>query len=342
MYVEAIMSDKNILGPWIRRFLLEHLPNDRNLARNTQKSYRDAVRLLIVFASAKLHKKADRLLVDDVSADLLRIFLRYIEEKRGCSIPTRNQRLAAIHALAGFIGEQSPEHLEWSAQLHTVGFKRSTHAPVCYLEKHEIDALLAAPDQTKRLGCRDHAMLLFLYNSGARADEVAQLDVGDLTLQSGGNSTPSSVRLRGKGGKVRTCPLWSSTSAELKEIIAGCDGKRRVFLGRCAKPLTRFGVHDIVTRHARVAMTRVPEMQKKRIGPHTIRHTTATHLLRAGVDINTIRAWLGHVSLETTNIYAETDLDMKAKALGMCEMKSQRVRKHWRDNPDLLTFLDQL
>jgi site-specific recombinase XerD len=185
-------------------------------------------------------------------------------------------------------------------------------------------------------------LLLFLYNSGARADEVAQLEIGDLTLCNDGTSTLSSVRLKGKGNKVRLCPLWASTAHALREITHGHGDKERVFLNRTGQPLTRFGVHDIVTRHARAAATSVPEMQKKKIGPHSIRHTTATHLLRAGVDINTIRAWLGHVSLDTTNIYAETDLDMKAKALGMCEQKQPPGRKRWRDNPDLLTFLAQL
>ena len=132
------------------------------------------------------------------------------------------------------------------------------------------------------------------------------------------------------------------TVLALRELTRGRLDHERVLLSRTAKPLTRFGVRDIVTRHARTATTSVPEMQKKKIGPHTIRHTTATHLLRAGVDINTIRAWLGHVSLDTTNVYAETDLDMKAKAFGMCEYNQPVGRKRWRDNPDLLTFLAQL
>ena len=336
------MSDKKAFGPWIRRFLMEYLPADRNLSRNTQQSYRDAVRLLIVFAAAKLRKKVDVLLVSDITADMVRLFLRHIEETRKCSISTRNQRLAAIHSLAGFIGQRSPEDLAWSAQLRSVEFKRSTRVPVSYLNKHEIDALLAAPNRTTAIGCRDYVLLLFLYNSGARADEAAQLNIRDLSLHAGGNSALSSVRLTGKGNKIRLCPLWPATALALRELSRGRDENERVFLNRSAKPLTRFGVHDIVTRHARIAMTRVPDMQKKHIGPHTIRHTTATHLLRAGVDINTIRAWLGHVSLDTTNVYAETDLDMKAKALGMCEMKKSGGRKRWRDNPDLLTFLDQL
>jgi site-specific recombinase XerD len=163
-----------------------------------------------------------------------------------------------------------------------------------------------------------------------------------MTLCGAGSGTLSSVRLKGKGNKVRLCPLWASTVVALRELTRGREDHERVFLSRTSKPLTRFGVHDIVTRHARTATASVPEMLKKKIGPHTIRHTTATHLLRAGVDINTIRAWLGHVSLDTTNVYAETDLDMKAKALGMCEQSQPPGRKRWRDNPDLLTFLAQL
>jgi integrase/recombinase XerD len=339
MSAEVAMSDKHTLGPWVRRFLMEHLPDDRNLSRNTQQSYRDALRLMIVFAANRLHKKADKLLVADIDADTVRAFLRHLEEERNCTISTRNQRLAAIHALAGFIGQRSPENLGWSAQLRSVEFKRSIHVPVGYLDKREIDVLLAVPDQSTRIGYRDHVLLSFLYNSGARADEAAQLEIDDLTLRSDGTSTLSSVRLKGKGNKVRLCPLWASTAHALREMTREREDRAHVFLNRTGQPLTRFGIHDIVTRHARAAASSVPEMQKKKVGPHTIRHTTATHLLRAGVDINTIRAWLGHVSLDTTNIYAETDLDMKAKALGMCEQKQQPGRKRWRYNPDLLTFL---
>lgn len=152
----------------------------------------------------------------------------------------------------------------------------------------------------------------------------------------------SFVQLRGKGNKIRFCPLWASTTAVLKELVAGRADEERVFLGRSARAMTRFGVHDIVTRYAKLARGNRASLRHKRIGPHTIRHTTATHLLRAGVDINTIRAWLGHVSIDTTNIYAESDLEMKAKALGMCEDKLRQPRKRWRDNPDLLKFLAQL
>jgi len=336
------MNNRPALAPWIRRFLMEYLIGERNLARNTQWSYRDAVRLLVVFTASKVHKKVDELLVSDIDADLLRDFLRHIEQQRKCSISSRNQRLAAIHALGGFIAERCPEYLDWCAQLHTVKAKRTAPRPVCYLEKPEVDALLGAPSPSTKLGCRDRALLLFLYNSGARAEEAAKLCIEDLSLHSGADGTLSSVCLHGKGGKVRICPLWASTTNTLRSLVAGRNVKERVFLNRRSEPLTRFGIHEIVRRYARAAMNRVPEMRKKRIGPHTIRHTTATHLLRAGVDINTIRAWLGHVSINTTNIYAETDLEMKAQALGLCAVKGKRSARHWRDNRDLMAFLAQL
>ena len=252
------------------------------------------------------------------------------------------QPASGCHALADFIAERCPEYLDWCAQLRAVKSKRSAPAPVCYLEKPEIDALLEAPSAVTKLGCRDRALLLFLYNSGARAEEAAKLCIEDLSLHCGADGTLSSVCLHGKGGKVRICPLWASTTVTLKNLVAGRDGRERVFLNRRSEPLTRFGIHEIVTRYAHVATSCVPDMHKKRIGPHTIRHTTATHLLRAGVDINTIRAWLGYVSVNTTNIYAETDLEMKAKALGLCAVKSKRSLKRWGDDPDLMSFLAQI
>src|SRR5215470_1714820 len=326
------MTDQSALGPWVKRFLLQYLPGERNFTRNTQQSYRNALRLLIVFAAGSLRKKPDQLLVEDIRAELLRKFMRHIEEVRKCSVSTRNQRLAAIHALAVFIGERCPEHLPWCAAIRAIVFKRGARVPVGYLEKNEIDALLDAPDNATWIGTRDRALLLFMYNSGARASEAAQLTVADLRLHSTEITQPF-VELHGKGNKIRFCPLWASTTRELNQLTRGQVDDQRVFLSRYGEPLTRFGIHDIVTRHVRKLIAELPELRKKRVGPHTIRHTSATHLLRAGVDINTIRAWLGHVSIETTNVYAEIDLEVKAKALKMCKAKGKR--KHWRDNPDL-------
>lgn len=165
------MRDASLLGPWVRRFLMEHLVNERNLARNTQRSYRDTLRLLLPVIARRARKAIDRLTVIDLSADRVRQFLNDLEAKRGCAVATRNQRLAAIHALAWFIGLHAPELVEWGGQVRTVPFKRAPRALVPYLEKAEMDALLAAPDLTTAQGRRDHAVLQFLYNAGSRADE---------------------------------------------------------------------------------------------------------------------------------------------------------------------------
>ncbi len=331
------MSDLTMLGPWVRRFLLEHLVSERNLARNTQRSYRDTLTLLIPFVAAKRSKPVDQLRVIDLSADLVRVFLTHLEESRQCAITTRNQRLAAIHALARFVGEHSPEHIAWCSQVRSIPFKKATKAVIPYLEKVEMDALLAAPNRQTPQGRRDYALLLFLYNSGTRAEEAAQLLIGDLNVPS------SSVRILGKGGKERQCPLWPATIRELTALTAGRSPVERVFLNRCGHPITRFGVHALVERHVLKVQVQMPSLTRKRVSPHSIRHTTATHLLRSGVDINTVRAWLGHVSLNTTNIYAEIDLETKAIALAKCEVTDQiGSKKRWREDPNLMAFLRSL
>jgi site-specific recombinase XerD len=309
------MRDRSILGPWVRRFLLEHLVAERNLARNTQASYRDSLTLLLPFVSCHARTDVDRLRVEDISAERVKAFLEHIERDRQCAILTRNQRLAAIHSLARYIGARSPEHAAWCAQVRSIPFKKAPKSIVGYLDKPEVDALLRAPDQGTPLGARDHALLLFLYNSGARADEAASLRVGNLQL-----GTSPSVRILGKGNKWRACPLWPKTADVLRPLIADQGREDRVFRGRTGEPMTRFGIHRVVTVCADLAAQRVTSMRDKRISPHILRHTTAVHLLRSGVDINTIRAWLGHVSLDTTHIYAEVDLEMKAKALASVDI----------------------
>lgn len=331
------MRDMTLLGPWVRRFLLEYLIGERNLARNTQQSYRDTLCQLIPFVSNRLHKTVDRLAIVDVSAQIVLEFLSEIEVSRGCSTATRNQRLAAIHALARFVGEHSPEHIDWCSQLRCVPYKKTTHTVVPYLDKAEIDALLASPDQRTPQGRRDYALLLFLYNSGARADEAAHLTIGDVDFIS------NSVSILGKGRKQRQCPLWPNTIRELVALAAQRTPQEQVFLNRCGQPLTRFGIHAMVERHALKAQVDTPSLSAKHVSPHSIRHSTATHLLRAGVDINTVRAWLGHVSLDTTNIYAEIDLETKAQALAKCEIAGDhKANRRWANNPELMAFLRSL
>lgn len=331
------MIEREPAGPWIRRFLLEHVVAERNLARNTQKSYRDTVALLLPFVARKVKRAVDRLALEDFTPDAIRGFLNSLEKDRGSSVATRNQRLATIHAWARFVAEHLPEQVVWSSQVRAIPFKKGPRSVVAYLEKAEMDALLDAPDRGTPRGSRDYAMLLTLYNSGARASEVAQVTIGDLDL---GHSP--SIRILGKRNKTRLCPLWGKTIDVLKPLVTGRGSTEPVFLNRSKRPYTRFGVLAIVKRYASQAAPKVPSLAKKKVGAHTIRHTTAVHLLRAGVDLNTIRAWLGHVSLNTTNIYTEIDLEMKAKALALCEPEAAKAGRRWREDPGVIAFLRAL
>ena len=335
------MADHAAVGFWVRRFLSEHLMHERGVSRNTQQSYRDTFCLFLPFVATQLKTAVDKLVIDDLSPSIVSGFLAHLEQARSCSVATRNQRLATLHAFARFTGESSPEHVEWCAQIRKIPFKRAWRNPVPYMEKDEIDELLRAPDHATEHGPRDYALLLFLYNSGARATEAARVLIDDLTWDATGTG---SVKIRGKGRKIRFCPLWKKTMAELRPLIRGRDPSDPLFLNRYGDSITRFGVHALVTRHAETAARKVPSLKTKRISPHTIRHTTATHLLRAGVDLNTIRAWLGHVSLDTTNTYAETDLAVKAKAPAACDPGGGRrkIKKRWRDDPSLMDFLRRL
>ena len=336
------MTNTDLLSPWVRRFLLEHLVAERNLARNTQTSYRDTLQQFLPFIARSAHRRIERLRVEDVSPARTRAFLQDLEKTRGCGIATRNQRLAAIHSLARFIGLHSPEHLEWSGQIQTIASKKVARPLIGYLEKDELDALLEAPDQHTPQGRRDYAVLLFLYNTGARADEVAQVRIGDLDLGAASSRDGSSVVLRERetSSAVARCGRGRLTNCD--PSLNDRAASQHVFLNRRGQPLTRFGIHALVERYAARVATKLPSVAKKRVSPHTIRHTTATHLLRAGVDINTIRAWLGHVSVSTTNVYAEVDLEMKAKALVKCEIKGGKPKKPWRKNPGLMEFLRTL
>jgi integrase/recombinase XerD len=331
------MRDNTLIGTWVRRFLLEHVVTDRNLARNTQASYRDTLVLLLPYVSKVQEKAIDRLRIDDLSPSVVRSFLEYVEKERGCSGATRNLRLATIHSLAKFIAMRSPEHVVWYAGIRTVPFKKTAKSTLTYLDKPEMDALLKTPDLHTPRGMRDYALLLFLYNTGARADEAAHLSVGDITW---GNSP--AVRLVGKGNKTRWCPIWPRTADVLKPLVAGRTDQNFVFLNRFDQPLTRFGIYSLVHRTVEQATKAMPSLAAKRISPHCLRHACAVHLLRSGADINTIRAWLGHVSLDTTNIYAEVDLEMKAKTLAHCDLPTEVALKPWHSDPGLISFLKAL
>jgi site-specific recombinase XerD len=328
------MNDR--VGPWVRRFLVEYLIGERNYSPNTQQSRRDTFVLFLPFAAKRCRCALDQLVLSKIHPKLVREFLRNLEHDRRCSPSTINQRLVSLRAWARFVGINSPEHLEWSSRIRSVHLKKHAPAPVNYLDKREMKALLAAPDQRDRQGFRDYLLLLFLYNTGARASEASCLTVGDLDLES------SAVTLHGKGRKIRQCPLWKTTAGKLRELVKQRATSQPVFPNRRGQVLTRYGIHTLVERYARHAAVRTPSLKTKRVSPHTIRHATAMALLRSGVDINTIRVWLGHVSLQTTHIYAESDLKMKAEALARCEAPLLEKRRGPSDRKGLMGFLRTL
>ena len=272
------MKDETLLGPWVRRFLLEHLVAERNLARNTQVSYRDTLALLLPFASKHGGRAIDRMTVEDLTPSVVRKFLDHLERDRQCSGVTRNQRLATIRSLARFIGMRSPAHVAWCAEIRATPFKKTAKTGIGYLEKAEMDALLAQPDRRTPLGDRDHALLLFLYNSGARADEAARLTIDSLQL-----GAQSSVRLHGKGNKFRTCPLWPVTATSLSRLVANRGKSDAVFLNRSNQPLTRFGIHRLVTQYAERASRTVPSMADEAREPaHDPAHDCGPSAARRG------------------------------------------------------------
>ena len=339
------MANTHLIGPVVRRFLLEEVGVDRNLSVNTQRSYRDTLRLLFRFMAERYATEPTQMIVEHLTADVVKSFLIYLEEERGNAVDTRNLRLTALHSLFRFVARQIPELIEQATQLQTIPLRRTTQPTVTYLEKDELDALLATPDRSSLQGQRDYALLLFLYNTGARASEAAHTHVGALHL----DTSPAAVRFLGKGRKVRVCPLWPHTVNVLRTLLGSrLEGAEDmpVFLNVRRQPITRFGIHTLVERTVAKAACITPSLRHKPVSPHTIRHTTAVHLLRAGVDINTIRAWLGHVSLETTNRYAQVDLEMKAKALATCALSQEENPEdhtaEWHHDRDLMDFLASL
>lgn len=342
-------SDDNIyISYWLKRYFLEYTVVRKNLSLNTRKSYRDCFKLLICYLSSMMKKKIDSLQISDMSAAYVADFLYHIELNRHCSIATRNQRLLCIQGFAQFIAENHIEYAEWCRQIGNIPLKIENvvvHEGVItpklyYLELKEMQALLDAPDQSTGQGKRDYALLMFLYNSGTRASEAASLTIANLFL--GDRYVEPYAVVKGKGNKSRKCPLWKSTIELLKPLIEGRKPSEPVFFSRYNRAITRFGIYEMVKRYAATASKSAPSILKKRVSPHTIRHSMASHLLEAGIDINTIRGWIGHVSVNTTNIYAEVNMQMKADAINTCEISKENVTKRWKHDADLMNLLKSI
>lgn len=330
------------LGPLIHSFFLDHLVTVKGLRPASVRSYRDTIRLLLCFVAQDKGSKITQLGLEDLTFERVLGFLRYLEADRHNHARTRNQRLAALHTLFDYIAGREPEMLDVCQRVAAIPMKRAAPAETHFLERDEIQTLLQHLPQTGRHALRDRALLLLLYNTGARVQEVADLRAGHLDL----NDLPV-ARLHGKGDKWRTCPLWRQTAHLLTELLNSSEqppnADTPVFCSTTGQALTRSGIYKIVRRHAGYLDN---PRTRRRVSPHTFRHTAAMHLLEAGVEINVIRGWLGHADLTTTNRYAQINTQTKLEALRHTEPtdNSTRSRPHpvWRTDETLLNWLASL
>lgn len=305
---------QNNLGRALVRFFQDYLPNQRGMSVHTIRSYRDAIVLFLRFASQDAGRGVERLEIDDLRPERVTQFLSSLEAQRGNGIATRNARLAAVHTLARFLTTEYPQHMAMLQVVLAVPFKRGgKNAPIEYLEQNEVRELLGSIDRSDDRGRRDYALFALMFNTGARVQEILDLRARDVRLDA-----PAQVRLTGKGNKIRVCPIWATTAQLLRPLCSQSEGSAAdmpLFVNQRGQPLTRFGVRYLLQRHLADAATRSPTLGSKSIHPHSLRHTTAIHLLKAGVDFASISQWLGHASLNTTMVYARADLDLKRQAL---------------------------
>ncbi len=327
----------------LRCFFAEHMPRARGLSPHTVLSYRDAFALLLRFLAARRGRDVVDLDLPDIDPDGVIAFLDDLETGRANCVATRNVRLAAVHAFARFVAAQHPEHLEICQRLLAVPFKRARLRVVDYLEEDEIGAMLGATDPTTADGRRDRTLLLVMLNTGGRVQEILDIRPRDLQLV-----RPLQVRISGKGRKERICPLFARTVEVLRALLAetGLDptSPEPLFRNRRGGSLTRFGVRYLLRKYAALAQSAAPGLARKRVHPHTMRHTSAVHLLQSGVDMVSISHWLGHASVETTNRYAVVDLETKRAALAKAgpigDVDPALVA--WRSDASILAWLEAL
>ena len=338
------MNTNRLIAPLIQAFFQDFLAAQRGLSPNTIVAYRDCIKLFLNFAAGRLERPVDKLTIEDFQDKLVVAFLDDLETSRGNSARTRNARLAALHTLFRYIAGHHPEAMARCQQICVVPVKRTSHRTIEYLEDNEIGSLLNSVDPSSRNALRDCGLLLFLYNTGARAQEVVDLTIHKLRFE-----TPCQVKILGKGRKERVCPLWPETVQALQNYLEhrqpSATESPSVFLNAHGKPITRFGIRFIVRHYAAKAGEACVSIKSKKVSSHTVRHTTGMHLLQSGNDISVIKDWLGHANLNTTHGYVEIDMKMKRKALETCHPPKAKTRAKGRAKwlkPGILEWLDDL
>lgn len=327
----------------VESFFTEYLPRQRGSSQHTVRAYRDALKLLFEFTAQRSGRQIASLELGDLDVDAITGFLDHIEVNRSNSAATRNCRRAALRSFFKHLIRNDLAHSRQYTRVLAIPSKKARQRPATYLEADDVRAIIARPDQRTIDGWRDYALLLFLYNCGARVSEVTGVLWSDLQLV-----PPRQVRLRGKGRKERLVPLWRDTADALHRLrsTAMSADQQYVFVNRHGQPLTRDGVAYILQKYASaVAMEERPTLAHKRITPHVLRHSCAVALLQSGTDVTVIRDYLGHASVATTGRYITTNLQMKRDALETfwehAGIEPARA-KPWKPKPDLLAFLQSL
>jgi integrase/recombinase XerD len=321
-------------------FFVSYLQSTRGASGHTVRAYRDALTLFFLFLATRTRKQLANLDLDDIQAEAVLAFLDHIESKRSNSAVTRNCRLAAIRSFVQHLLRCDVTRAGQYGRIMAIRTKRATHRAVAYLEPEEARALIAAVDTSSPRGRRDHALLLLLYNTGARVSEALTLRPGDLHLE-----RPRQVRFLGKGRKERICPLWAETASALRRVIRAEGGTDLIFKSHRGTPLSRDGVAYLLCKYVRLAAKDQSPQRVRRVTPHMLRHSCAVALLQAGVDVSVIRDYLGHASVATTSRYITTNLQMKRQVLDAfwkrAGLAPTQARK-WQPSPKLLAFLQQL
>jgi site-specific recombinase XerD len=305
---------------------------------HTISSYRDTFRLLLKFLSQSLRQTPSHLCLNHIDARAITGFLHELEKERKIGARTRNLRLSAIRSFFNYVAFELPDHAGHIRQVLAIPGKRYTRRLVNFLTRPEAEALLGSPDLTTGLGRRDHALILLALQTGLRLSELINLSKEDVSLQTGAH-----VRVIGKGRKERCTPLAKRTIKILEAWFREpwCSKNGRVFTNARGGKLSADGIQYIIAKHAKAARMTCPSLAKKRVTPHVLRHTAAMELLQAGVDRTVIALWLGHESMETTQVYLDADLAMKEKALARLEPMGKKPRRY-KANDALLSFLESL
>ncbi len=333
----------NTLARSLREYFSDHLPRVRGMSPHTIQSYRDSLVLLLRFVASQQDRPVAALDIPLLDSKQVLAFLHHLEHERGNAVVTRNVRLAALHAFFRYVASQHPEHLDHCQRILGIPFKRSTPRVIDYLEFDELQAVFATVDRSTKDGRRDYALLTTMFNTGARVQEILNLRASDLQL-----IKPYQIRLFGKGRKERFCPIWPQTAQILRALCSerqlDMSSTAPIFLNHRGQPLTRFGVRYILAKYFDRAKASAPTLAKKRLHPHSMRHSTAIHLLKAGVDLTTISHWMGHESVNTTGKYAVVDLEMKRKALARTEPLGEEIAEpaEWRHESSVLEWLEGL